>query len=124
MSAEKALPICVVEDDDAVRASTRLLLESAGYTVREYASAASFLKDAAAINAACLLFDYQLGGMTGLDLLELLRAHGVAAPAIIMTANAGLSEERCERANVLAVLRKPAPAAVLLDWIARACARG
>ena len=123
MSAETVRPVCVVEDDDAVRASSRLLLESEGYTVRDYASAAAFLADTAAMDAACLLLDFQLGGMTGLDLLERLRARGVRIPAIIMTANASLSDERYQRANVLAILRKPAPAAVLLDWIARACSR-
>jgi two-component system, LuxR family, response regulator FixJ len=123
VSAETIRLICVVEDDDAVRASARLLLESAGYTVRDYASAAAFLEDAAAMDAACLLLDFQLGGMTGLDLLEKLRARGIQTPAIIMTANAGLRDDRYQRANVLAILRKPAPAAVLLGWIAKACSQ-
>ncbi len=123
MSVEKARPICVVEDNNAVRTSTRLLLESAGYTVRDYASAEAFLRDAASMDAACFLFDFQLGGMSGLELLECVRALSVQTPTIIITAHAGLSGERCERANVLAILRKPTPASVLLEWIAKACAQ-
>jgi two-component system response regulator FixJ len=81
------------------------------------------LGDAAATDAACFLLDFQLGGMTGLELLERLRARGVQTPAIIITANASLSDRRYQRANVLAVLRKPAPAADLLHWIEKACAQ-
>lgn len=121
MSAEQACLICIVEDDDAVRASARLLLEAVGYTVREHASAETVLTDAAAMTAACFLTDYQLGGMTGLDLLERLRERGIRSPAILMTANTNHSAERCRRAGVLTVLQKPVPAEDLLAWIENAC---
>ena len=123
MSADEVRPICLVEDDDAVRASARMLLESVGYMVRDYASAEALLADAAAQEPACLLLDFHLGGMTGLELLERLWARGVRTPAIIVKANANLPDERCRRFNVLAVLRKPAPAADLLDWVEKACSR-
>jgi FixJ family two-component response regulator len=123
VSAEQARPVYVVEDDDAVRASVRLLLETVGYVVRDYASAEALLADDGTTDAACFLLDFQLGGMSGLDLLERMRAQGVRTPAIIVTANANLSDERYKRANVLAVLRKPAPAADLLDWVEKACAQ-
>jgi FixJ family two-component response regulator len=123
VSAEDTRRICVVEDDDDVRASARMLLEAAGYNVRDYASAEAMLEDAAAMNAACFLFDFQLGGMTGLELVERLRARGIQAPAILMTANANLSDAHYKRANVLVVLRKPTPAEELLDWIEKACVK-
>ena len=121
MSAEQAFLICIVEDDDAVRASTRLLLETVGYPVRDYASAEAVLEDAAAAASACYLVDFQLGGMTGLDLLERLRDRGIHTPAILMTANANHSKERGSRANLLAALQKPVRAADLLAWIEKAC---
>ena len=40
-------------------------------------AAEAMLADAAATDAACFLFVFQLGGMTGLELLEHLRARGV-----------------------------------------------
>ena len=124
VSAEKARRICVVEDDDAVRASARLLLEAFGYVVRDYASAEALLADAAATDSACcFLLDFHLGGMTGLELLERLRARGVQTPAIILTANASHLNERYRRAKVLTVLRKPAPVAYLLAWIEKACSQ-
>ena len=123
LSPETARPIYVVEDDDAVRASAKLLLEAVGYVVRDYASAEALLADPAAPDAACLLLDFQLGGITGLDLLERLRARGVQTPAIILTANANHLDERYQRAKVLTVLRKPAPTAHLLAWIEKACSQ-
>jgi FixJ family two-component response regulator len=120
MSAERACLLCVVEDDDAVRASAKFLLEAVGYTVRDHASAETLLADAAAMTADVFVTDYQLGGMTGLDLVEQLRERGVRAPAILMTANANHLEERCKRAGVLTVLQKPVPAEELLAWIERA----
>jgi len=123
VSVEQGRLICLVEDDDAVRASAKLLLEAVGYVVRDHSSAESLLEDGSAAHAACFLLDFQLGGVTGLELLERLRARGIQAPAIIVTAKANLVDERYKRANVLAVLRKPVPAADLLDWIDKACSR-
>lgn len=121
MSAEQACVICVVDDDDAVRASAKCLLETMGYAVQEYASGEAVLADATAMTAHVILTDYQLGGMTGLDLLERLRERGNRARAILMTASATHSAERCRRADVLTVLRKPVPAEDLLAWIETAC---
>ncbi len=123
MNAENVRPICLVENDDDVRASAKLLLESAGYAVRDYASAEAVLADAAAPDAACLLLDFQLGGMTGLELLERLQARGIKTPAILLTATGNAVDARYRAAKVLTVLRKPVAADELLGWIAKACAQ-
>ena len=123
MNAENVRPICLVENDDDVRASAKLLLESAGYAVRDYASAEAVLADAAAPDAACLLLDFQLGGMTGLELLERLQARGIQTPAILLTATSNAVDVRYRAAKVLTVLRKPVAAKELLGWIAKACAQ-
>jgi FixJ family two-component response regulator len=123
VNIEKARHVCVVDDDDAVRESTRLLLESAGYAVRDYASAEAFLADGDAPEAACLVLDFQMGGMTGLELVELLRARGIWTPAIIVTGNGSHFDDRYVRAKVLAVLRKPSSSDELLAWTEKACAQ-
>jgi FixJ family two-component response regulator len=121
VSAEQARLVCVVEDDAEVRASARLLLESTGYRVADFANAEAFLRATDGRDAACLVFDLHMGGMTGLELLESLRSAGVQTPAIIMTASGVDLETRCARAGTLAVLRKPPAASDMLGWIARAC---
>jgi FixJ family two-component response regulator len=123
MSTETARLICVVEDDDAVRASARLLLEAVGYPVRDFASGEALLADAAAAEAACFLLDFQLGSMTALEVLDQLRARGIEKPAIIVTANPDLASACRQHASVLVVMRKPAPATDLLGWIEKACSR-
>ena len=115
--------IHAVDDDDDVRDSMRVLLESFGYMVRTFASPAEFLRDPEGGKADCLLVDLQMPGMTGLELLKQLRTRGVRTPAILITANDDILESLPARAEVLTVLRKPAAGDELLQWIERACAR-
>jgi FixJ family two-component response regulator len=124
LDAPEASLILVVEDDDDVRNSIRMLLEAEGYRVREFASAEVFLAATDGREADCLLLDFQMSGLSGLDLLEALRAQGVTVPAIIITADTNPPKERCARAGVLAVLRKPHAVADMLGWIEKACAAG
>jgi FixJ family two-component response regulator len=114
--------VCIVEDDADVRASVRLLLEVTGYRVAEFANAEAFLRATDGRDAACLVFDLYMGGMTGLDLLERLRSEGVQTPALIITADGSDLDARCARAGALALLHKPAAASEMLAWVAHACA--
>ena len=122
MSVEQSRLVCIVEDDADVRASVRLLLEATGYRVVEFANAEAFLRATDGRDAACLVFDLYMGGMTGLDLLERLRSEGVQTPALIVTADGRDLDARCARAGALALLHKPAVASEMLAWVAHACA--
>ena len=66
----KDLPqtVFVVDDDDAVRDSLRLLLKSAGIPCDVYASAQDFLSGYDAGQPGCLVLDVRMPGMSGLDL--------------------------------------------------------
>lgn len=106
----------IIDDDDAVRDSTRALLESYGYEVRDHASAEHYLEDKGA-KPHCLLVDQHMPGMTGLDLLEHLRAQGDTTPALMMTGRSDPSlEPRASRIGVK-LLHKPVPEEQLLSWI-------
>jgi FixJ family two-component response regulator len=109
----------IIDDDDAVRDSTRVLLESYGYEVRDHASAEQFLQNAPRARD-CLLVDQHMPGMTGLDLLEHLRAKGDRTPALMMTGrNDPWLGPRAARIGVM-LLNKPVPEDQLLSWIERA----
>jgi FixJ family two-component response regulator len=123
LATADAHTICIVEDDEAVRASTRLLLETAGYKVLDFGSAESFLA-AGDVDASFLVLDLNMRELNGLELLELLRARGCQTPAVVVTANGARLEARYRKAGVLAVLAKPASAKLLLEWIAKALPRG
>lgn len=123
LETREARTICIVEDDEAVRASTRLLLETAGYRVSDFASAEDFLAALDHVNANFLVLDLNMRGLSGLELLELLRARGCNVPAVVVTANNAELEARYTKAGVLAVLQKPASSKLLLEWIAKAVPR-
>jgi DNA-binding response OmpR family regulator len=75
--------ILVVEDDAPLRAALTFSLEAEGWkvaAVRTPAAAMSQRLD----RADCLLVDFNLRGMDGLDLIAHLRESGVTAPAVLL----------------------------------------
>ena len=117
--------IYLVDDDDAVRDSARALLEVHGLTVRDFPSAAALLEQTRGEGADCLVLDLHMPGLSGLELLELLRKRGILVPAILLTGrfDSALSE-RMTKAGTLATLQKPVETPVLLEWIGRATGAG
>jgi len=82
--AEAAL-VHVIDDDEAVRNSLELLLESAGFSVRTYDSAIAFLAASAALVDGCVLTDVRMPEMDGLELQRRLTRLGIRIPVIVMT---------------------------------------
>ncbi|WP_278393012.1 response regulator transcription factor [Sphingobium yanoikuyae] len=116
-SAEPERPrVLLVEDDSAVRRSIQLILQARGYDVRAFSSGALALADPSALEAACLVTDYRMAGMSGLDLLRGLRAVGWRRPAILITAHRSDYIEDSEGALFDEILEKP-----LLDRRLCAC---
>ena len=113
--------IALVDDDLSVRRALGRLLRAAGHEVRAFASAQELLDSGFAPEAACLVVDIHLGGMTGLELVERLRSAGVATPVAFITAHDNAAaRDSARRLGAQAYLRKPFEAAVILDAIAAA----
>lgn len=105
--------VAIVDDDAAVCDSTRVLLEAYDLDVRTYHSAVDFLTDDPKI--ACLIVDYQMPGLNGLELVSELRKRGNTVPAIMITATTDLVlERRAGELGIQRVLRKPLATRVLL----------
>lgn len=118
-----AVKIALVDDDLSVRRALPRLLRSAGYETRAFASAQELIDSGFAGVAGCLVIDIHLGRISGFELLERLRASGVTAPAIFITAfdEADL-RARADRLGASAFLRKPFDGSALLDCVAHSIA--
>jgi FixJ family two-component response regulator len=99
--------VAIVDDDAGLRAAIEALLNSNGFRARSFPSAEAFLQSAGGAEVGCLILDYRLPGMSGLELQRELQAQGRAIPIIFATAEDEAFRLLQSEAGVLAVLRKP-----------------
>ncbi len=102
----KAVAI-VVDDDPAVRNSLKFSLEVEGLLVRTYSNAAEALQEVNYPTRGCLIIDYRLPGMTGLDLLASLRQRRIGLPAILITTNPSAYVVSRAKAAGVTLVEKP-----------------
>jgi FixJ family two-component response regulator len=113
--------IYMVDDDDAVRDSLTLLLESHGFDVASFASAAEFAAAYKPNGRACLILDQHLPGMTGLDFLASRQGTGLRLPVILITGGPDQRiRDRATALGVAAFFEKPVTEGPLLAAITRA----
>jgi FixJ family two-component response regulator len=100
--------ISVIDDDESIRRTTTLLIESFGFRAAAFASAESFLKSGQVHETTCLILDVRMPGMNGLELQSELPAAGHDIPIIFITAydDKG-SRGRAMLAGAVAFLDKP-----------------
>ena len=77
--------VLIIEDDPAVRSSLKFVLEVDGFFARSYQTGAELLNDTDIPEDGCLVVDYKLPDMNGLDLIVELRRRKVDLPAILIT---------------------------------------
>lgn len=113
-------PVYIVDDDEAVRDSLRLLLESSGFSAREFANA-DLLLNTNIDEMGCLLLDLHMPGISGLELLRLLRARGLKRPVIVISGRRDpVQDAEVLAAGASALLSKPFDDRQLLDLVTRA----
>jgi two-component system response regulator FixJ len=82
---EKPATVFVVDDDEAVRTSLRLLLKSVGLPVETYAAAQEFLDQFDPDRAGCLVLDIRMPGISGLELQQHLNDQHSIMPIVFIT---------------------------------------
>jgi FixJ family two-component response regulator len=113
--------VFVVDDDDAVRDSLGMLLESVGLRCRRFPSAADFLLEYQSEQAGCLLLDIRMPGMSGIELQDRLNALGAILPVIFITGHGDVPlAVKAMRAGAVDFLQKPYNEQELLDRVHRA----
>jgi len=100
--------IYVVDDDDAVRDSLKILLESYDLAVRDFGSVSDFLGALESSGAACLVLDLHLPVMGGFDVMNTLARRGSRLPVIVITGRGDAqTKARALQAGAVAFLEKP-----------------
>ncbi len=123
MSSIKPTYIAVVDDDEKLCQSFSRLLRAAGFQPVTYLSAEAFLADLKRPQFDCLVFDIQLGGMSGIELSQQLTAAGGRTPFIFVTAHDDLEvRAEAEAVGCAAYFRKTDSGADVLDTIRRLAA--
>ena len=115
--------IHIVDDDEQVRASVALLLQTEGFTTAEYDSAASFLNQLDPERPGCLILDVRMPGLTGLELQEELNRRRIRLPIIFMSGHGNIpTSVKAVKGGAIDFLEKPFDKGVLLTRIREALA--
>ena len=100
--------IYVVDDDSDVLGSLRFLLETDGFNVRAFRSAAALLNGSVGGEVGCFVIDDKMPAMSGIDLAKRLRNRHVGTPIILITGYPDENiEEKAAAAGIRHVLLKP-----------------
>jgi FixJ family two-component response regulator len=116
--------VAVVDDDESVRLALSSLLRSVGFEVLLFSSAEEFLQSRNLDSIGCLILDWHMPGMSGLQLQTHASDSGWSIPIIFLTAH--YSEERRAQAlssGAVAFLHKPVDSERLLEAVRTALAR-
>jgi two-component system, LuxR family, response regulator FixJ len=115
------LPVLIVDDDGDVRESLRALLESAGFSVREFDNANKVLADRAISQGACLIADIRMPDMDGLQLQEELNRRRIGLPVIIITGHGDVPlAVRAMKAGAIDFMEKPFDGEFMLETVRQA----
>ena len=81
----------IIDDDQAIRRSLTMLAEAAGHVVRAHASAEVFLRGFDRESVGCVVTDIRMPGLSGLELLRLLRLRAAEVPVVLITGHADVA---------------------------------
>ena len=100
--------IFIVDDDESIRRSLKLLLVSYGFAVETFPSAEEYFKVVPNSTKGCLILDIHMPRLNGWDALKRLTEAGYNHPVIVITADKDDSfKERAFKAGAVGFLQKP-----------------
>ena len=100
--------VLIVDDEENIGRSLRMILEREGYSVNVCKSVADFGKHPDAGRADAYLFDMKLPDGNGIDLLKAVRQNGPGSPAIMISGHGTIADAvEATRAGAFDFLEKP-----------------
>ena len=107
--------IAIVDDDEPLREALGSVMKAAGFSTSTFATAEEFLNSANRRNAACLILDVRLPGMSGIELQKRLADAKSQVPIIFVTAHGDASlRDLVMKAGAAGFLNKPVRSDALL----------
>jgi len=121
---QTAPTVYIVDDDNGVRSSIRVLMKSVGLPSSPFASATEFLTAYRSDQPGCLVLDIRMPGMSGLELQEELNRRGAVIPVIFITGHADIPMAvEAMRHGAFDFLQKPFRDQDLIDRVQQALVR-
>lgn len=113
--------IFIVDDDPSIRDALALLFSLHGHATAIFASAEDFLRAIEPGWRGVVIADIRMGGMSGLEMLEVLSGHPSKLPVIVITAHADIAAARqAFKFHAVDFLEKPFDHDQLLASVERA----
>ena len=121
LDGDKSGTVFVVDDDRTIREAMRDLLSENGYAVELFADGEAFLGGYRPGREGCLLVDVLMPGMSGVELIERLKAEGHQLPAIMITGSGAVPMAvQAMKAGAVDFIEKPVGHEELLASVKRA----
>lgn len=122
MSEYNTVPtVFIVDDDDLVLQTMMNFAKGAGHSVEGFVSAEDFLRAYNPDRPGCLVLDFRMPGMNGLELQETLSGLGTTIPIILISGYANIpTAVRSVRMGAIDVLEKPLDKHAFLKAIKKA----
>ncbi len=113
--------IFIVDDDPSIRDALALLFSLQGHPTAIFACAEDFLRSIQPAWRGVVIADIRMGGMSGLEMQEVLAQHPSRLPVIVITAHADIAAaRRAFKFNAIDFLEKPFDHDQLLESVERA----
>ena len=112
--------IRIVDDDEALTASSAMLLEAMGWDVAVWHSGGAFLDEADLMRPGCLVLDVRMPGLTGLDVQAELERRGSNLPILFLSAHGSIQMAvHVMRHGAVDFLEKPVEPMTLVQRVAQ-----
>jgi two-component system, LuxR family, response regulator FixJ len=100
--------IYILDDDESVLRSLKLLMVSYGFKVNTFSSAEEFFNNVQNNALGCLILDIHMPGINGWDTQQRLTKTGYNLPVIVITADKDdRFKEKALKAGAVGFLQKP-----------------